>query len=48
MIWLGLIVWLVGSARKWLATDRTRRWLEGISGGVLLGLGLHLALNRVR
>jgi threonine/homoserine/homoserine lactone efflux protein len=48
MVWLGLIVWLVGSARKWLSTDSTRRWLEGISGGVLLGLGVHLAMGRVR
>ncbi len=46
MVWLVLLVWLIGSARRWLSKPIVRRWLEGVCGAVLLGLGVHLALVR--
>lgn len=48
MLWLGMLVWLVGNARRWLERPAVKRWLEGVSGAMLLGLGLQLALSRGR
>lgn len=41
----GAYVWGVGRLKRVLARARVRQRLEQISGGVLLALGLHLALD---
>jgi threonine/homoserine/homoserine lactone efflux protein len=41
----GLYVWFVGRMRRVLARANVRRRLEQISGGVLLALGIRMALD---
>jgi hypothetical protein len=41
----GLYVWLVGQVREVLSRAGARRRLEQVSGGVLLLLGVRLALE---
>ena len=42
-VWQGMLVVLVDRARRWLASQRASRWLDGLSGLVLLGFGIKLA-----
>ncbi|MBB3190855.1 LysE family translocator [Halomonas cerina] len=44
--WQIAIAALVGSAGRWLGSPLFARWLNGITGGVLVGFGLKLALTR--
>jgi RhtB (resistance to homoserine/threonine) family protein len=52
--WLEGIVWLtavslfVGTMREWIMKGRVRRAIEMTSGGIMIGLGLRLAMERTR
>jgi threonine/homoserine/homoserine lactone efflux protein len=48
--WYVALSWALGRAKAMLATSRLRlhRWSEGISGAVLIGLGIRLALEQRR
>ena len=52
--WLEGIVWLtavslfVGRMREWIMGDRVRRAIEATSGGIMIALGLRLAMERTR
>jgi threonine/homoserine/homoserine lactone efflux protein len=43
--WLALLTWLVSAARRGLSSVYVRRWFEGVSGAVLIGLGVRTALQ---
>jgi len=45
-LWQIAIVVMVGSAGRWLASPVFSRWLNGITGVVLVGFGIKLALTR--
>ncbi|MDZ7853623.1 MAG: LysE family translocator [Halomonas sp.] len=45
-LWQVTIVLMVGSAGRWLASPAFSRWLNGITGAVLVGFGIKLALTR--
>lgn len=45
VVWLSLLVVLLGRIGGWLTNPRVRQWLERATGMVLVGLGLHLALD---
>ncbi|MGM0983594.1 MAG: LysE family translocator [Pseudomonadota bacterium] len=45
-LWQVTIVVMVGSAGRWLASPAFSRWLNGITGAVLVGFGIKLALTR--
>lgn len=45
-IWQIAIVLMVGSAGRWLASLAFTRWLNGVTGGVLIALGIRLALEQ--
>ncbi len=45
VVWLSLLVVLLGRVGGWLTNPRVRQWLERATGVVLVGLGLHLALD---
>jgi len=47
-LWLNLYAALIGSLGKILSSSRARRRLEVVTGTVLVGLGLRLALERPR
>lgn len=46
LIWLTLYAHLVARAHRTLTRGDVRRWLEGATGVVLIGLGLRVALDR--
>jgi len=46
MLWQCSLVWLVIQAKGWFKSSRLGRVFEGLSGAVLMLLGLKLALNR--
>ncbi|GAA4226713.1 hypothetical protein GCM10022254_12550 [Actinomadura meridiana] len=43
LAWYGVVVWLVGAARRVLERPVVRRRLDQVSGVVLVGLGVRLA-----
>ncbi|MDR9438235.1 MAG: LysE family translocator [Halomonas sp.] len=45
-LWQIAIVVMVGSAGHWLASPAFSRWLNGVTGAVLVGFGIKLALTR--
>lgn len=45
LAWYAVVVWLVGAARRVLGRPRVRRRLEQVSGAVLVGLGVRLAVE---
>jgi threonine/homoserine/homoserine lactone efflux protein len=45
LAWYSLVIWCVGRARTLLARPSVRRRLEQLSGVVLIGLGVRLALD---
>ncbi|WP_275287878.1 LysE family translocator [Halomonas elongata] len=45
-LWQIGVVLMVGSAGRWLASPAFSRWLNGLTGGVLIGFGVKLALTR--
>lgn len=44
-IWFLSLIWLAGRAGRALARPRVRQWLERVSGVVLVGLGVRLAVD---
>jgi len=42
-LWLAVLVWLVGRGAGWLRRRGVQRWLERITGAVLIGFGVRLA-----
>ncbi|TLF47787.1 LysE family translocator [Halomonas urmiana] len=45
-LWQIGIVAMVGSAGQWLSSAAFTRWLHGLTGAVLVGFGIKLALTR--
>ncbi|WP_046078165.1 LysE family translocator [Halomonas sp. HG01] len=45
-VWQIAVVLLVGRAGRWLASPVLARWLNGLTGGVLVAFGAKLALTR--
>jgi len=45
-LWQILVAVMVGGASSWLARPAFSRWLNGVTGGVLVALGIKLALTR--
>lgn len=45
LAWYAVVVWLVGAARRVLGRAGVRRRLEQVSGAVLVGLGVRLAVE---
>jgi threonine/homoserine/homoserine lactone efflux protein len=46
LLWLSAYAALVARARDLLRRSRVRRWIEGLTGAVLIALGLRLASER--
>jgi threonine/homoserine/homoserine lactone efflux protein len=47
-LWLALVTWLADRAMRWLRRPAVQRWLERITGVVLIGFGLRLATESRR
>jgi threonine/homoserine/homoserine lactone efflux protein len=45
MVWFAAIILASGLARRWLAGERARRWIDRVTGGVLVGFGAALAVE---
>ncbi|PZS23617.1 MAG: LysE family translocator [Pseudonocardiales bacterium] len=41
-VWLAVLVWLVGRGAGWLSRRGVQRWLERVTGVVLIGFGVRL------
>ena len=46
IVWLGALSTVLGRARAFVRRGSVQRWLEGVSGTVLVGLGVRLAAAR--
>lgn len=46
MLWQGGLSFMVERAKQWLSKPSTNAWLESISGGVMVVLGVQLALSK--
>jgi threonine/homoserine/homoserine lactone efflux protein len=46
LVWLMIYAWFLSTLRGVLTRSRVRRWLEGITGSLLIALGLRLAWER--
>ena len=44
--WFGIVSWIVDRSRRFFMNPGMRRWLDGICGTILVGLGLRLAIQR--
>ncbi|QVQ52701.1 LysE family translocator [Spiractinospora alimapuensis] len=42
LVWFLAVVWLVARIREWMARAAVRRWMEAVSGTVLIGLGVRV------
>jgi RhtB (resistance to homoserine/threonine) family protein len=42
-LWLVVVVWLVGRGSGWLSRRGVRRWLDRVTGVVLIGFGVRVA-----
>lgn len=42
LVWFLAVVWLVARIREWMARAAVRRWMETVSGTVLIGLGVRV------
>ena len=45
LLWLGGLVMLVSRGRRWIDRREVQQWLSRLSGVILIGLGLRLALE---
>jgi threonine/homoserine/homoserine lactone efflux protein len=45
LVWFAAIIVATGFARRWLAGQRARRWIDRGTGGALVGFGIALALE---
>ena len=48
VVWLTAVSLFVGRMREWIMDGRVRRAIEATSGGIMIALGLRLALERTR
>jgi threonine/homoserine/homoserine lactone efflux protein len=46
ILWLGIIAIVVGRSRRWVAHPSVKKWLDSVSGSVLIALGVRLALEK--
>ncbi len=46
LLWFSAIILGVDRARRWLQRRRTQRTIDGVTGSVLVGFGLKVALDR--
>ncbi len=46
IVWLVTLSFFVDRARRFMTRASTRRWLDGLCGAVLMGLGFRLALEK--
>lgn len=46
LLWLALLAVAIDRARRWFVESNIKRWLEGVCGVMLIGLGGRLALER--
>ena len=44
--WFAIVAWLVDRSRHFFMKPDMRRWLDGICGAILIGLGLRLAMQQ--
>ena len=42
-LWIIVLVWLVGRGTGWLSRQGVRRWLDRVTGVVLIGFGIRVA-----
>jgi threonine/homoserine/homoserine lactone efflux protein len=47
-LWLALVAWLADRGMRWLRRPTVQRWLERVTGIVLIGFGLRLATESRR
>lgn len=45
LIWLGSLVMVIASGKRWLQQQQVQAWLSRASGVILIGLGVRLALE---
>ena len=45
-LWLAIVAWLADRGARWLRRTAVQRWLERVTGVVLIGFGVRLALER--
>lgn len=45
-VWLGTILLVARSFRRWLQRPVVTRWIDGVAGAVIAGFGVRLALER--
>jgi len=48
IVWLTVVSLFVGRMREWIRDARVRRAIETTSGGIMIALGLRLAMERTR
>lgn len=46
MVWFGALILAAHALRAWLSRPRVQTWIDRITGGVLVGFGIKLALSR--
>lgn len=46
VLWLGGLLLTVNASRRWVRGGAVRRWMERVSGSLLLALGVRLAFDR--
>ena len=46
VIWFSLLIWSTHLLRGWLQRPSVLRWLDRVTGGVLVGFGVKVALTR--
>jgi len=44
--WFAIVSWIVDRSRHFFMRPVMRRWLDGICGTILVGLGLRLAMQQ--
>ena len=44
--WFAIVAWLVDRSRHFFMKADMQRWLDGICGAILIGLGLRLAMQQ--
>ena len=45
MAWFAILILGIRPLRYWLAQRAIARWLDGLTGGVLIALGLRIAFH---
>lgn len=43
LLWFALLIFGVRTFRTWLSRDVVKQWMDRVTGGVLIGFGVHLA-----